>query len=361
MSKHVSAAVCHIPADSAATRNLCRWQEDAYARWVASGRRGIVQAVTGAGKSRLGLEAVTHIAAGKGRAVVLVPSVALMQQWRALFRQHLPQVSIGMLGDGHKATTAQVTIAVVNSFVRSLTQFSDVALLIADEVHSYGAATFSKALLQCASWRLGLTATLERTDDAVEEVLIPYFGNVVYTCDFSIARKDGRLAPARIALLGVRFNPDEDEAYQTARAQKDSAKRKLVREFGVDDTSIGVFLQEVQRLSNESGQACYFARRYLSARNAETDILANATGKRLVVQHLSHLFQQHHSGLIFCERIAVAEEIAATLCKRGVRVEALTANESTASRDACLQKLRTGRLDAISTGRLLDQGIDIRR
>ena len=51
-------------------------------------------------------------------------------------------------------------------------------LLIADECHGFGGATLRKSLIHEYDERLGLTATLERSDDAVEKTLVPYFGGV---------------------------------------------------------------------------------------------------------------------------------------------------------------------------------------
>ena len=43
--------------------------------------------------------------------------------------------------------------------------------------------------------RLGLTATLERSDDAVTELLLPYFGGICYRYGFEQAIADGVCAP----------------------------------------------------------------------------------------------------------------------------------------------------------------------
>jgi len=50
-------------------------------------------------------------------------------------------------------------------------------LLIADEVHHYGAEIYSQALEETFDERLGLTATYERSDNGVAGFLTPYFSS----------------------------------------------------------------------------------------------------------------------------------------------------------------------------------------
>ena len=64
-------------------------------------------------------------------------------------------------------------------------------LLIADECHGLGGGILRRALLPQYEERLGLTATLERSDDAVTDLLLPYFGGICYRYGFEQAIADG--------------------------------------------------------------------------------------------------------------------------------------------------------------------------
>jgi superfamily II RNA helicase len=57
------------------------WQDEALRAWYAGGCRGIVEAVTGSGKTHLGLAAAARAAADGMATTVLVPSVELQRQW----------------------------------------------------------------------------------------------------------------------------------------------------------------------------------------------------------------------------------------------------------------------------------------
>jgi superfamily II DNA or RNA helicase len=64
--------------------------------------------------------------------------------------------------------------------------------------------------------RLGLTATLERSDDGVTDLLLPYFGGVCYRYGFGQAIADGVCAAPRVAFVGVALTAEERAEYVDA-------------------------------------------------------------------------------------------------------------------------------------------------
>src|SRR6201990_3144032 len=78
---------------------LYRWQLDALVSWLRCGRRGVIEAVTGSGKTDVAIAAAAD-ARRRGRFVlVLVPSRVLMEQWHRRLTEALPAARIGRLGD----------------------------------------------------------------------------------------------------------------------------------------------------------------------------------------------------------------------------------------------------------------------
>src|ERR1700704_5156554 len=83
----------------AAQHELYRWQLDALISWLRWGRRGVIEAVTGSGKTDVAIAAASD-ALRRGRFVlVIVPSRVLMQQWHGRLSAALPECHIGRLGD----------------------------------------------------------------------------------------------------------------------------------------------------------------------------------------------------------------------------------------------------------------------
>src|SRR6266511_663247 len=60
-----------------------RWQEDAIEKWEEAGGRGVVSVVTGAGKTALALLLFDRLRDRDTdlRLVVIVPTIALLDQW----------------------------------------------------------------------------------------------------------------------------------------------------------------------------------------------------------------------------------------------------------------------------------------
>ena len=198
-------------------RVLYRWQLDALISWLRCGRRGVIEAVTGSGKTDVAIAAAAD-ALRRGRFVlVVVPSRVLMEQWHGRLAAALPDARIGRLGDSGKDVPKACDVLV--STRHSAAAYKPVppgkggGLLIADECHGLGGGILRRALLPQYEERLGLTATLERSDDAVTDLLLPYFGGICYRYGFEQAIADGVCARPRVAFVGVPLSVDERAEY----------------------------------------------------------------------------------------------------------------------------------------------------
>src|SRR6185295_8988844 len=269
---------------SSRDRKLYRWQLDALVAWVRCGRRGVIEAVTGSGKTEVAI-AVTSDALRRGRFVlVLVPSRVLMEQWHTALRAALPDVRIGRLGDSGRDTpeTCDVLVATRHSAAAYKPIPPDGAggLLIADECHGLGGKTLRRALLPKYEERLGLTATLERSDDAVTDLLLPYFGGICYRYGFEQAIADGVCARPRVAFVGVPLTVEERTEYTSIEQRLVSARNHLrgVRDMPLEP--FGDFLAAVAHLAErDSGPDGRAARDYLDSFSKRRQIVAQSIGK----------------------------------------------------------------------------------
>lgn len=69
------------PAAPHSNLSLYPWQERSIQAWHAHNYRGVIEAVTGAGKTRVVLAAASEQLAAHGKVVVVVPSIPLLHQW----------------------------------------------------------------------------------------------------------------------------------------------------------------------------------------------------------------------------------------------------------------------------------------
>ena len=135
----------------------------------------------------------------------------------------MPDARIGRLGDSGTDGSADCDVLVATRHSaaahKPVPPGGAAGLLVADECHGLGGGTLRRAMLPQYAERLGLTATLERTDDAVTELLIPYFGGICFRYGFEQAIADGVCAAPRVAFVGVDLSAGERAEYTATEQQ----------------------------------------------------------------------------------------------------------------------------------------------
>lgn len=343
---------------------LYAWQTEALAAWRREGSRGVVEAVTGAGKTMVGVAAARAELEAGGQVCVLVPTRDLLAQWQATLHRHLPStVRVGVLGAGHTGSLGRgdVLVAVVNS-ARSadLRPRRPGGLLIADECHRYGSAMNQAALDARFPRRLGLSATYARADDGNLKWLDPYFGSTCFRLGYARAIADGVTARVRVALVGVRFEPDERAAYDDLTHQMRVARSRLIASDLVPADPVGEFLAAVARLArsgdDEQGR---LASAYLGAMQDRRRLLAETPAKTDLLAALAPALVSADRSLVFTQSIAAAERAAAVLAAQGLRAAPVHSELPLDQRAAVLARFADGDLDAVAAPQVLDEGIDV--
>lgn len=365
LRERTSSATGQIPS-------LYEWQKEALKAWQKKGWRGIVEAVTGTGKTMVGIEAIRQAVSLGGRAHVIVPTIELQNQWCDVIRSRLPNVRLGRRGDGSQAqfNKKDVIVSVVNSARRFEPEpITPNSLLIADEAHRYGSQENARALHLAFPRRLGLTATLEREDDGVDEKLAPYFGSVVFRIGYRRAIDDGVVAKFRLALLGVDFaSPAERARYEQLERESSEARGILIRHYDVPSEPFGEFMRAVALMSdNKAGDNGYlppydgidWARRFLKAFTGKRELLANTASKLDALERIAPLVKAANGALVFTETIEGSEAAAERLEGADVRATAIHSGHNAQMRRDTLEDLRARHLDAVCAPRILDEGIDV--
>lgn len=343
---------------------LRAWQEHALQEWLAADKHAVVEAVTGTGKTAVGLIAIADAVQRGLKVVVLVPSINLMEQWARSLWRYLPRVRVGRQGDGSSDSlrTHDVLLSMVQSASRKAPFDGESrCLLVADEVHRYGASSFARTLSIGFLERLGLTATYERADDSVDTVLRPFFGATIDGCSYRRGYDEGILAPIRLMTVGVAFTLEEQRDYDEADERAKSSRSQLVGQFGVASAPFGTFMAEVEALSKDAGKGpgCWAARKYLKAFSARRAVLANSDAKLRLLAGLAPVLRGPARSIVFSETIEAADRAADQLSAGDVPVASMTSGATPRERDALLDKFRVGELSVLATAKLLDEGIDI--
>src|SRR3954447_767037 len=346
-----------------APRELYRWQLDALVSWLRCGRRGVIEAVTGSGKTDVAIAAISD-ALRRGRFVlVLVPTRVLMEQWHGRLQAELPEARIGRLGDSGKDRpgSCDVLVATRHSAAahKPVPPGDREGLLIADECHGLGGAVLRRGLLRQYGERLGLTATLERADDAVTDLLLPYFGGICYRYGFEQAIADGVCARPRVAFVGVPLSVEERADYIATEQRLVNARHHLRAIPGMPLAPFGDFVAAVAHLAaGDAGPDGRAAREYLEVFSLRRQIVAQSIGKYELLGRLAPAIKGADGSLLFTETVRGANHAINRLDPH-VAIELITGSTARHRRKLILGDLRSRRLDAVAAPRVLDEGIDV--
>ncbi|MBQ0072412.1 MAG: DEAD/DEAH box helicase [Spirochaetales bacterium] len=206
-----------------------RWQEQCLALWDDAHGHGLVEAITGAGKTHLALEAIRRVQKVYTRlkVFVLVPQIALAQQWRVSFLRGgwlAEELSIHS-SRNTPSEKASVQIYVINSarftLSKALLEAQEqgfMTFLVADECHHYSSKENYRAFEFHSSPRfsskhyrsLGLTATASDKD---MQKLLTVIGPKIYHYSLEDGLRDAVIAPFYLYNIAIQLCPAEQEAY----------------------------------------------------------------------------------------------------------------------------------------------------
>lgn len=342
---------------------LYRWQFEALVSWLRCGRRGIVEAVTGSGKTNVALAAAADANRRGLFVLVVVPSRVLMNQWALRLTDALPGCRIGRLGDnfsdGVDGCDVLVTTRHSASARRPLPPTEAGGLIIADECHGFGGETLRQSLIHEYQERLGLTATLERSDQAVEKTLLPYFGGVCYCYDFGQAIADSVCAQPRVAFAAVPLASEERIEYDEIETSLVKARQVLRAIPDMPQDPFSAFLAAVSYLAdNDAGPNGKAAVTYLEAFSRRREIVAMSRTKYEVLSRFAPLIQEAAGSLLFTQTVKAANHAINRLDPL-LNIEIITGETSRGERERILDDLRVGVTDAVAAPRVLDEGIDV--
>jgi RNA polymerase primary sigma factor len=346
------------------------WQREAYREWKRNDYVGIIEAVTGSGKTLIAHYAmINHLKDGYD-VLIIVPTVELQKQWFKDIRKLKDsdgnliknKYRITLLGGGNNNPDIirwNIIIAVVNSAInKRLNPRNQKGLLIADECHHYGAQKFKDALKSEYNRRLGLTATYQREDNGIEDHLNPYFQRICYSLSYRQALNEKVIAHFKIAFVGVDLDRKERSNYENYEEKCRCFKEKLIQS-GVVENPFGEFVRKVGILSQESSQLGQWARGYLKFFSDKRSLLANTTNKYSCLKYLSDVIKKADRTIIFSQTKEGADKAINTLRKENINADVLNSSMGNWVIKEVLADFESGDTDVVAAPLLLDEGINV--
>lgn len=317
--------------------DLRPYQRAALLSWELSGRRGTIVLPTGSGKTQVAVAALASLGA---RALCLVPTRALLEQWTSVIRAAY-RGPIGCLGDGRRDLSA-VTVSTFESAYRLMPRIgAQFELLVVDEAHHFGSGLRDEALeMSIAPQRLGLTAT--PPNEPALSRLTELIGPVVY--QLGIADLAGTwLADFDVLLVHLGLSREERATYDQDRRVFAEVNRRFRR---LDPQATWQEFVSAASLSAE-GRAALGAWR----RNRRLLQFTRAKAEAVGV-----LLARHRDARVL---IFTADNESAYAIAREHLVMPMTCDISRREREAALSAFRAGSLRALVSARVLNEGIDV--
>jgi superfamily II DNA or RNA helicase len=319
-----------------------RWQAEALALW-RDNPRGIAKVVTGGGKTTFAFMCALEffVQHPTGRVVLIVPTLALLDQWYVSLREELgvaPDHLAVYSGEEHSSEPSTFNLLVVNT-ARAIERLiprtvGEARCLIVDECHRVATPANAAALRGDYSATLGLSATPEREyDTGFEDILRPSLGDVFYTYDYESAHADGVIAPFELINVGLNLDSDEYREYTRLSNNIGREAKRIARE-GAEDEKLRRLLQQRARVS------------------------ANAKHR---VPLAIKLVEQHRGArvIVFHETVSAANTIHDLLKQRGHSVTIYHSRIGPTVRRENLRLFRRGVYDVLVCCRALDEGMNV--
>ena len=337
-------------------------QGEAVKAWERSGRRGILEMATGAGKTITSMVCAAKLQYEIGKLMVIIsaPYKPLIEQWCEEILE-FGVLPINMTAAGgpdarireirqaerrlRMGTSCAELLVVSNvtlcteEFIQTLDAVKTPKLLIADECHNLGAASFTENPPELFDYRLGLSATpVRQYDEEGTEALIKFFGEICFS--FTLEEAIGTcLTEYDYHAHFVKLT--DDEMHEWSELTNKIATHAWKLQPGVNDPYIDNLLRK-RRLVLETAAG-------------KLDILSdllNAEGVRALRYALIYATDKNPQQL---------EQVNKLLQSRGVLFHQLT-QEETQSREGTkriLEAFQEGMTQVLTAKRVLDEGVNI--
>jgi superfamily II DNA or RNA helicase len=314
------------------------YQHEALKSWLKT-KRGVVVMPTGAGKTHVAIAAIAEL---REPALVVVPTVELVEQWRGRLWQFFPG-RVGVWYGEEKRESCITVITYDSAYAAVETLGNRYKLLVFDEVHHLPSPSYRQiAELSPAPHRLGLTATPERAD-GLHVDLDWLVGPVVYRISASDIRGLWT-ADYDIEVVKVSLKENEKRLYRELEGRYLGYLRKKGLKFkSPSDFQKLIYLSGRDRGAREALEAWHRMRQLLF----ETEAKVDAVGEILARHRGSKI-------LIFTEYTSLARAVSERYL-----IPLVTHDISPQEREQVMAMFRRGELKAVVTGKVLDEGVDV--
>jgi superfamily II DNA or RNA helicase len=313
------------------------YQEQAEAAWLIE-KRGIIVLPTGTGKTEVALSIMGKLAVS---TLIVAPVRDLMYQWHRRIKTSLGY-NAGIIGD-QIMDVRDISCTTYASAAIHMERLGDrFKFIVFDECHHLpGPVRGDAARMSCAPWRLGLTATPERSDGKDNE-LTDLIGPITYRMPLSQARGK-HLADYDVVRVPVFLSDEEQSEYDRCCETMESFRKSWLAKGKKYDWAK---MCGASAVDPEARDALRAHRRRASIENRAKDKL----------RVLEDLFSLHPKSptIVFVGSNQMAYDVALRFL-----IPPLLSHCGKNERAEILQRFEAGEYPAIVVNRVIDEGVDL--
>ena len=314
------------------------YQNEALNNWCRARNRGVLVLPTAAGKTFIALKAIQQL---KVQTLIVVPTLDLIDQWKKRIKDYL-NLEAGAVGGGEN-TLRMVTVTTYDSAYIHAEQLGNKFMLIVfDEVHHLASTGYIQiAEMYTAPYRMGLTATYERSDQR-HSLLAQLVGDPVYSV--AVEELAGHLSPYTYEKISVELTSQEQQIYKSQM----SLFRSFLQQRRITLRSAADFQKFIMTTGRDPK-----AREALLARNQAIRVAVNSEAKLNVLAQQLETYKNEKI-LIF----TLYNDLVYRISLRFL-IPAITYQTSREERREILSNFGNDKYPVVVTSQVLDEGVDV--
>lgn len=359
---------------------LREYQKDAISVWVGENYRGIYDMATGTGKTLTGLGAIAKLSEDLDdvlAVIIVCPYQHLVEQWvEDIVRFNIkPIIAYG--DSPQKDWKKRLSRAVRDQKLRreksffclvctnatfakdyvqdEISKIQSPILLVVDEAHNFGARTYARLLDDRFTYRLALSATLDRhRDDEGTAMLYDFFGKKCIEYSLDRAIDEDKLTKYKYYPIPVYLTDEELEKYE----QKSYEMSKCLTKGKDGKYKLNkrgeILAIERARIVAGASQKLETLREYIVPYAQDNNILVYCGATNVIDEKADYSSTDE-------EDVRQIEAVTRILGNEfGMEVAKFTSEENMETRATIKEQFQKGdRLQAIVAIKCLDEGVNI--
>ena len=313
------------------------WQEKAFPLWWAD-KRGIVKVVTGGGKTIFAIHCLTkYLQEERSKSIlIVVPSIALLDQWHEVMSQTFDSKDITINGGGQQPEdVTKICITTVDSVKNIINKVdAENTLLVVDECHKIGTEKRGEMLTNNWHATLGLSATPERDyDDNFYIIIKRILGDIIFDYDYIDAREDEVIVNFKLLYGYAAMLPEEEDKY-TKFTKNIQRRAATIGGSNMNDYPLKMLIFNRARLVKNSKNRIPY-------------------GVKLLLKH------KRESWIVFTENKKQAKEFNKIINKKGFKSGIYNTDLNDEERLHNLTAFKNRELNVLVSCTALDEGFDM--